>query len=362
MPSDDRRPIDPRPRGPIRQEGRPIFPRSCQVPAGAPPDDSPPRIAIYLGNMDRPAPGRREPLRVGRVVPGQLPGLDEAALQTEWEALINAAFSTWQNATKGWVTASEHPTITDCADSAISTFIQDDDERSEIRVFKIPNDTAIFSFPEMRSDPLKVCLNDTGVDACVTSFTGYLGDDTFRQSDREEARRLLEIKDRNGGWTNNEEDRFVNLLIRSTFEHTVRAGTILEGVDITFQGEAIENLKANRRLGIPTTRFGRCPQRTTGVDKDNPDYEYRGYELAVHETLHAFGLTGFRPTELLNPLRPPKLSYEGTHATVPDSVLNYDKNVQRYANLVTQPHTEPDCAPHPFDVMALFALYQNVGR
>ena len=81
----------------------------------------------------------------------------------------------------------------------------------------------------MRSDPLKVCLNDTGVDACVTSFSGYLGDDTFRQSDREEARRLLEVKRRNNGWTDNEEDKFLNLLVRSKFDHTVSARTALKG-------------------------------------------------------------------------------------------------------------------------------------
>ena len=289
-------------------------------------------------------------------------GTEAITLQTEWEALINAAFSTWQNATKGWVTASEHPTITDCADSTISTFIQDDDERSEIRVFKIPNDTVIFSFPEMRSDPLKVCLNDTGVDACVTSFSGYLGDDTFRQSDREEARRLLEVKRRNNGWTDNEEDKFLNLLVRSKFDHTVSARTALKGVDITFRGPTIESLDTQNRLRVPTTRFGRCPQRTPTSNQpepDNPDYEYEGHRLVLHETLHAFGLTGFRPNDLIDFK---KLLYEETHAVIPDSVLNYDRNIHGAYPEVTATYMEPDCAPHPFDVMALFALYQNVAR
>ena len=42
-----------------------------------------------------------------------------------------------------------------------------------------------------------------------------------------------------------------------------------------------------------------------------------------------------------------------SHPTIPDSVLNYHKYVSRNFE-------EPDCSLYPFDVMAIYALYQNV--
>ncbi len=41
------------------------------------------------------------------------------------------------------------------------------------------------------------------------------------------------------------------------------------------------------------------------------------------------------------------------HPTIPDAVVNYNSEV-------SQVTTEPDCSPHPFDVMAIHALYQTV--
>ena len=43
--------------------------------------------------------------------------------------------------------------------------------------------------------------------------------------------------------------------------------------------------------------------------------------------------------------------YEASHSTVADSVMNYDGRVGTY---------EPDCSPHPLDIMAIYALYQTV--
>ena len=41
--------------------------------------------------------------------------------------------------------------------------------------------------------------------------------------------------------------------------------------------------------------------------------------------------------------------YVMPHPTIPDAVMNYDRETK--AN-------EPDCSPHPFDIMALYGLYQ----
>ena len=43
--------------------------------------------------------------------------------------------------------------------------------------------------------------------------------------------------------------------------------------------------------------------------------------------------------------------YVISHPTIPDSVMSY------YGRTGI---SEPDCSPHPFDIMAIYALYQNI--
>ena len=45
--------------------------------------------------------------------------------------------------------------------------------------------------------------------------------------------------------------------------------------------------------------------------------------------------------------------YRASHPRTPGSVLNYD---------VTTNVNEPDCSPHPLDIMAIYALYQTDRR
>ena len=37
------------------------------------------------------------------------------------------------------------------------------------------------------------------------------------------------------------------------------------------------------------------------------------------------------------------------------AVMNYDTKISGASN-------EPDCSPHPFDILAIWALYQTVDR
>ena len=113
--------------------------------------------------------------------------------------------------------------------------------------------------------------------------------------------------------------------------------------------------------------------RYTDVD------DFYAYALVVHESGHALGLSdwtlsgtlasvtiaafntivGFINTETVRDLAtiPESLAdlaetaiYEASHPTTPDSVLNYDLEAEV---------DEPDCSPHPLDVMAIYALYQS---
>ncbi len=43
--------------------------------------------------------------------------------------------------------------------------------------------------------------------------------------------------------------------------------------------------------------------------------------------------------------------------------MNYDYVVpEDWAKWAPSPLNEPDCSPHPFDVMAVYALYQTVSQ
>ena len=86
------------------------------------------------------------------------------------------------------------------------------------------------------------------------------------------------------------------------------------------------------------TRFNQCR-------RVNPDDSFENYETMVHESGHALGLSGFEYKKFA--------SEEPAHSYIPDSVMNYNHNIDQITD-------EPDCSPHPFDVMALEALYQTV--
>ena len=48
-----------------------------------------------------------------------------------------------------------------------------------------------------------------------------------------------------------------------------------------------------------------------------------------------------------------------SHPTIPDAVMNYDTSVSQA--IVPEGFNEPDCSPHPLDILAINALYQKIG-
>ena len=94
------------------------------------------------------------------------------------------------------------------------------------------------------------------------------------------------------------------------------------------------------------TRFNTC--RIGGPD----DNDFYNYELMVHEAGHALGLSDYVPLESW-------VSHKPSHPSIPDSVMNYNSKVSRA--IVPHRFGEPECSPHPFDIMAIEALYQTVS-
>ena len=98
------------------------------------------------------------------------------------------------------------------------------------------------------------------------------------------------------------------------------------------------------------TRFNQC-------HKGPNDDDFFLYDTMVHEAGHALGLSYYWDRFPFVPID------SDAHSTIPDSVMNYDSNAR---NLFlgwrdqNPRHIEPDCSPHPFDIMAIEALYQTV--
>ena len=130
-------------------------------------------------------------------------------------------------------------------------------------------------------------------------------------------------------------------------------------------------------LNMPAdVAFNTCmPDITPASLGDDPDEGYKAYTIAVHEAGHALGLSGFSIKDLLSSFVPdfiaPLLNrpiiwfepndgqrYVTSHPTIPDSVLNYDK-LDKIRYPIDSEFAEPDCSPHPFDIMAIYALYQT---
>ena len=88
----------------------------------------------------------------------------------------------------------------------------------------------------------------------------------------------------------------------------------------------------------------------------DPDHGFFNYRSMVHEAGHALGLSEFTPV--------PWKIRETAHPAIPDAVMNYDKNAREnyppQSAEWSRVNDEPNCSPHPFDVMAIEALYQTI--
>ena len=128
-------------------------------------------------------------------------------------------------------------------------------------------------------------------------------------------------------------------------------GVIASGVDIVFNGGRVEEDEFGPRglnlpgLGLSADRddapFNTC--------KEVIRSDFRNYEVTLHEAGHALGLAKYSLGTFLHPEARDELA----HPSVADAVLNKDDRVSYLAA------DEPDCSPHPLDIMAMYALYQS---
>ena len=229
------------------------------------------------------------------------------------------------------------------------------------------------SFPEVRADVLKGCLvpppsGDT-IAACVTSFPGYTG-----LGDALELRQGFsdEIDDYVAGNTSYEElRRSIAIKLQNQVLSLAQPGADdpIRSVDVSFRRGVFHNVSAagpqiptHSATSSETTRFNACLSGGTPVPEDNvAGDDYYAYAITVHEAGHALGLSALNKFFAFKEFFDVATTYQDAHPTIPDSVMNYDNMVSEFASWVPggDQHSEPDCFPHPFDVMAIYALYQS---
>ena len=102
----------------------------------------------------------------------------------------------------------------------------------------------------------------------------------------------------------------------------------ITSVDIVFKRSSFED-----KIETPTSiTLNSCD----GDANTSANYAFR---TALHESGHALGLTGYSRVKIAL-----LQDYVMSHPTIYDSVMNYK--------------IERDCSPHPFDIMAIYGLYQ----
>ena len=191
------------------------------------------------------------------------------------------------------------------------------DEQSEIRV--IPNEISLFSigFP---TDLVQLCHKDDRQKACTSSTIPYL-------------------------------------------DHGRHAGKPIPSADIFIKADFIAEEEKQDTSGLLYFDIPDGITFNTCSSREEEDHDL--YRLVVHEIGHALGLAnspmikrdGSKDSTSLPLIIEYDRNYTDeekyiiSHPTINDSVMSHDQGSEV---------PEHSCSPHPFDIMAIYALYQNV--
>ena len=138
--------------------------------------------------------------------------------------------------------------------------------------------------------------------------------------------------------------------ILSNNEHSVT------GVDILFK----KNRFNDDHIDMPkSVKFNQCQPMVLGENPDTKEWMFvdghSAYTIALHEAGHALGTSGHSYPDILGSSDPVggDDTYHRAHPSIPSATMNYNSEIHDVVD-------EPDCSPHPFDVLAIYALYQTV--
>ena len=271
--------------------------------------------------------------------------------QNEWIALIEHALEQWELATDGLVKMD--PVMDQSGNRAPCVRYQDDVD---------PVLARLYAYEEgLLGEEIEI--NITTISEFINTLS-YVGD--FVKEDRERNEIVMVNLDlqRITEFEGDELWEFSSDLGLSdcVFTSSACAHTVFVGHDILGNHVLIPYVTTrvttdillpsdyrNDSLVVPPVTFNTC----SGTYSD-------AYEKLVHEGGHALGIgSGDWFQKDLDPNTVE--AYLEDHPPLVDSVMNYDQDSK--ALLVVyetiEKFREPDCSPHPMDIMAIFALYQT---
>ena len=251
-----------------------------------------------------------------------------------WPGLIKHAFREWQAAASDLITM--HPNEARCLDenNPFSNLMTTYNSSNEVymvgdRTF----DTFLPDWMEVFINPLHVCIETENVPACVIS------------PDYEVPGNGPSLDLERGTQVAGRPATGVDMLIKNTTAEPASQPEIPGGNNTWAPGDV---------------KFNTCKSSPQPRDQDE---RYEAYGLIIHEAGHMLGLSGLDRSVLDRDDE--RGHYEMSHPTLPDSVMNYDHEVPHFwssgiAGQGERNTWEPDCSPHPFDILALYTLYQTV--
>lgn len=257
--------------------------------------------------------------------------------RADWEALIHGALQQWSHATNGLVSFGRVllPCTTD-EESGIGYNKITEEIKSKLEGGGIPPDEElldnVLGYVEMlRSTGVIKRLYDENVE--LSEILMY---DDISLGELVTVGAFLNMATDIGYWDGcwfDENDNYspANMCTNS----------VGQTVDIIVRRGAYDAASA----GLTSPYFTQHVKRSTDDELELPASNERfnmclndsdtygsAFQDMVHEIGHVLGIS---------------------HPSIPDSVVNYDHDP------AVNDLSEPDCSPHPFDVMAVFALYQT---
>ncbi len=279
----------------------------------------------------------------------------------QWEELIRVAFEQWATATKGLVSFGRIllPCATDYESGYTYNRITDEIKRI-LALGRDRTDDEIAGDVVEFVDSLRV----VGVESLDgTSIIDRLFDKNIQQSevlmyDDMSLGRLVRVgafpdiatdigywkecwyrKDDSTGRYEYKPANICTYPYRATSDIIVRRGAYDAGPG-SDHGVSVDD-----KLELPAAnaQFNAC--------RNSSDDGLSAFQAMVHEVGHVIGIAGGSNGT----------HYSKQHPTIADSAVNYDNMVipDNSKSGFKSDFTEPDCSPHPFDVMAVFALYQT---
>ena len=259
------------------------------------------------------------------------------ANRTKWVNLINHAFEQWETATDGLITVTRDTTA--CPITNVP--------------FSIPASAPLnmivleFPLPSVRLSINDVYMvDDAGVSGLYTSpqFANFIGD----------------IQGLCVFFTPSA------CTISKAYGESAQASTSLDNMAGSTDG--VDILFRKSRFGDPrmpqSIIFNKCFPRSSDRHGNKIDGHF-AYTTALHEAGHALGTSGAMIWEIVLE----DAQYRRAHPSIPDAVMNYDTRFpENYdPNHVNDDGTrgkvlrpEANCSPNPFDILAIYALYQTV--